>query len=126
MVRARSRERRVAGCHPALTRPGSLSRDRARTCAHAAGLFCYNSPSRRESPLPPTAKVARMKAVLKAAPAPGLEMRSVPDPTPAEGDVVLQVRSTSLCGTDVHIYRWDPWAQGRIHPPRILGHEMFG
>src|SRR5947209_16871768 len=67
-----------------------------------------------------------MKAVLKAAPAPGLEMRSVPDPTPAEGEVLLQVRSTSLCGTDAHIYRWDPWAQGRIHPPRILGHEMFG
>ena len=67
-----------------------------------------------------------MKAVLKAAPAPGLELRTVPDPTPGDDDVVLQVLSTSLCGTDSHIYRWDPWAQGRIHPPRILGHEMFG
>jgi threonine 3-dehydrogenase len=67
-----------------------------------------------------------MKAVLKAVPSPGLELRSVPDPVPGEGEVVLQVRSTSLCGTDAHIYRWDTWAQGRIQPPRILGHEMFG
>jgi threonine 3-dehydrogenase len=67
-----------------------------------------------------------MKAVMKAAPAPGLELRTVPDPLPGDGEVVLQVRATSMCGTDSHIYRWDPWAQGRIHPPRILGHEMYG
>src|SRR3984957_18088708 len=67
-----------------------------------------------------------MKAVMKATPAPGLELRIVPDPTPGEGEVVLQVRATSMCGTDSHIYRWDPWAQSRIRPPRILGHEMYG
>jgi threonine 3-dehydrogenase len=67
-----------------------------------------------------------MKAVMKAVPAPGLELRTVSDPTPGEGEVVLQVRTTSMCGTDGHIYRWDSWAQGRIHPPRILGHEMYG
>jgi threonine 3-dehydrogenase len=67
-----------------------------------------------------------MKAVMKASPAPGLEMHEVPDPTPAEGEVILQVRATSLCGTDSHIYRWDEWAQKRIRPPRILGHEMYG
>jgi threonine 3-dehydrogenase len=67
-----------------------------------------------------------MKAVLKASPAPGLELRQVSDPAPAEGEVVLQVRATSLCGTDHHIYRWDDWARQRIRPPRILGHEMFG
>lgn len=63
---------------------------------------------------------------MKTSPAPGLELRTVPDPTPLENDVVLQVRATSLCGTDNHIYRWDNWAQERIKPPRILGHEMFG
>jgi threonine 3-dehydrogenase len=67
-----------------------------------------------------------MKAVLKAARAPGLELRSVPDPVPAAGEVVLQVRATSMCGTDSHIYHWDACAQGRIQPPRILGHEMYG
>ena len=67
-----------------------------------------------------------MKAVLKAAPGPGLELRKVPEPAPADGEVLLQVRATSLCGTDSHIYQWDGWAQQRIHPPRILGHEMYG
>lgn len=67
-----------------------------------------------------------MKAVMKAAPAPGLEMRTVPEPVPAEGEVILQVKATSLCGTDNHIYNWDAWAQQRIKPPRILGHEMYG
>ncbi|HEV3256778.1 MAG TPA: L-threonine 3-dehydrogenase [Gemmataceae bacterium] len=67
-----------------------------------------------------------MKAVMKAAPAPGLELRTVPDPAPAADEVVLEVQATSLCGTDSHIYRWDSWAQQRIKPPRILGHEMYG
>jgi threonine 3-dehydrogenase len=67
-----------------------------------------------------------MKAVLKATPGPGLELRKVPDPAPADGEVLLQVRATSLCGTDSHIYQWDGWAQQRIHPPRVLGHEMYG
>ena len=67
-----------------------------------------------------------MKAVMKAAPAPGLELRTVADPTPGDGEVVLRVRATSMCGTDSHIYRWDAWAQGRIRPPRVLGHEMYG
>jgi len=67
-----------------------------------------------------------MKAVLKGGSVPGLEMRTVADPAPGNGDVILKVHATSLCGTDSHIYRWDSWAQQRIHPPRILGHEMYG
>jgi threonine 3-dehydrogenase len=39
---------------------------------------------------------------------------------------VVRVKATSLCGTDAHIYRWDEWAQSRVHPPRIIGHEMCG
>lgn len=49
-----------------------------------------------------------------------------PDPTPGPTDVVVRVKATSLCGTDAHIYNWDPWAHSRIHPPRIIGHEMCG
>ena len=67
-----------------------------------------------------------MKAVMKAVPGPGLELRTAPDPTPGDDEVVLAVKATSMCGTDVHIYQWDAWAQGRIRPPRILGHEMYG
>ncbi len=67
-----------------------------------------------------------MKAVMKAVPAPGLKLTTVPDPTPEADEIVLKVLATSMCGTDSHIYRWDAWAQNRIRPPRILGHEMYG
>ena len=67
-----------------------------------------------------------MRALVKVARAPGLELQNVPVPTPGSGDVLIRVAATSLCGTDYHIYRWDEWAQGRIHPPRIIGHEMCG
>jgi threonine 3-dehydrogenase len=49
-----------------------------------------------------------------------------PDPTPGPTDAIIRVKATSLCGTDAHIYNWDPWAHSRIHPPRIIGHEMCG
>ena len=67
-----------------------------------------------------------MRALVKVARAPGLELQNVPVPTPGPGEVIVRVAATSLCGTDYHIYRWDEWAQGRIHPPRIIGHEMCG
>ncbi len=57
---------------------------------------------------------------------PGLEACSRPDPKPGPHDAVIRVKATSLCGTDAHIYNWDPWAHSRIHPPRIIGHEMCG
>jgi threonine 3-dehydrogenase len=69
---------------------------------------------------------ATMQALVKVAPVPGLELRHVPVPQPGPGDVLVRVAATSLCGTDHHIYRWDEWAQGRIRPPRIIGHEMCG
>jgi len=67
-----------------------------------------------------------MQCVMKAVPAPGLELRTAPDPAPGHGEVVLAVKATSMCGTDSHIYQWDAWAKARICPPRILGHEMYG
>ena len=67
-----------------------------------------------------------MRALVKTVPAPGLTLTSRPDPTPGLHDVIVKVAATSLCGTDAHIYRWDEWAQHRIHPPRIIGHEVCG
>jgi threonine 3-dehydrogenase len=67
-----------------------------------------------------------VRALVKTAPAPGLTLETVPDPTPGQGEVVIRVRATSICGTDGHIYRWDDWAQSRIRLPRIIGHEMCG
>ncbi|MGH7232256.1 MAG: L-threonine 3-dehydrogenase [Nitrospiraceae bacterium] len=67
-----------------------------------------------------------MKALVKTSPAPGLTLRHMPDPRPGESEVLVRVTATSLCGTDAHIYQWDEWAQQRIHPPRIIGHEMCG
>lgn len=67
-----------------------------------------------------------MRALVKTAPAPGLTAMTRPDPTPGPYDAVVRVKATSLCGTDAHIYNWDPWAHSRIHPPRIIGHEMCG
>ncbi|MCP9465397.1 MAG: L-threonine 3-dehydrogenase [Nitrospira sp.] len=67
-----------------------------------------------------------MRALVKTAPAPGLTATNWPDPTPGPHEVIIKVAATSLCGTDAHIYRWDEWAQGRVHPPRIIGHEVCG
>jgi len=67
-----------------------------------------------------------MRALIKTAAQPGLVFSTCPDPTPGPTDTVVRVKATSLCGTDAHIYNWDPWAHSRIHPPRIIGHEMCG
>lgn len=67
-----------------------------------------------------------MQAVVKAKAAPGIELREVPVPTPGPGEVLVRVEAVSVCGTDLHIYDWDPWAQWRIHPPLIPGHEFAG
>ena len=67
-----------------------------------------------------------MRALVKTKAVPGLELVDVPKPSAGPGQVVVRVLATSLCGTDNHIYRWDEWAQGRIHPPRIIGHELCG
>jgi len=67
-----------------------------------------------------------MQAVVKAHAAPGIELREVPVPTPRSGEVQVRVEAVSVCGTDLHIFNWDPWAQRRIHPPLIPGHEFAG
>ncbi len=67
-----------------------------------------------------------MRAVVKPRPGPGFELQEVPVPQIGPRDVLIKVRATSICGTDLHIYRWDTWAQGRIKPPLIIGHEFCG
>ena len=67
-----------------------------------------------------------MQAIVKAHAAPGIELREVPVPAPGPGEVLVRVQAASVCGTDLHIFNWDPWAQGRIKPPLIPGHEFAG
>src|ERR1700739_1817427 len=67
-----------------------------------------------------------MLAVVKPEPKPGTEIREVKIPACVPNDVLVKVKVASLCGTDLHIYEWDRWAQTRIHPPLIPGHEFCG
>jgi threonine 3-dehydrogenase len=67
-----------------------------------------------------------MMAVVKPKPAPGAEIREVRIPGFGPNDVLVKVKVASICGTDLHIYQWDRWAQNRIHPPLIPGHEFCG
>ena len=67
-----------------------------------------------------------MRAIAKLTPAPGLQMIEVPVPTPGINDVLIKVKKTSICGTDIHIYNWDDWSQKTIKPPMVIGHEFVG
>jgi threonine 3-dehydrogenase len=67
-----------------------------------------------------------MLAVVKPEAKPGTELRQVQIPAVGLQDVLVKVKVASICGTDLHIYNWDPWAQRRIHPPLIPGHEFCG
>ena len=67
-----------------------------------------------------------MKALRKMQAAKGLQMDTVAVPATGATDVLVRVKSASICGTDLHIYGWDRWSQGRIKPPLTLGHEFCG
>jgi threonine 3-dehydrogenase len=67
-----------------------------------------------------------MLAIVKPEAAPGAEIREVNIPDYGPTDVLVKVKVASICGTDLHIYNWDRWAQKRIHPPLIPGHEFCG
>lgn len=67
-----------------------------------------------------------MKAIFKSEPAPGAEVRDAPIPVPGPDEVLIKVKATTICGTDVHIYTWDEWSRSRIKPPMIFGHEFSG
>jgi Alcohol dehydrogenase GroES-like domain len=67
-----------------------------------------------------------MNAVVKARAEPGLWLEEVPVPDVRGDDVRIRVLKTSICGTDVHIYNWDAWAQQTIPVPMTIGHEFVG
>jgi threonine 3-dehydrogenase len=67
-----------------------------------------------------------MHAIVKQRPAPGLSVTTVPQPAPGPGEVLIAVRHAGVCGTDLHIADWDAWAQGRVRPPIVVGHEFAG
>jgi len=67
-----------------------------------------------------------VRAIVKPAPGPGLVMREEPEPTPGEGEILVRVRRTAICGTDLHIWEWDDWAASAVPPPIIVGHEWSG
>jgi threonine 3-dehydrogenase len=67
-----------------------------------------------------------MRAIVKPDRSPGLKMVDVPIPAPGPREALIKVAATSICGTDMHIFKWDPWAQSRIRPPVIVGHEFCG
>jgi threonine 3-dehydrogenase len=67
-----------------------------------------------------------MKALRKMQATKGLQMDTVAVPSTGPTDVLVRVKTASICGTDLHIYGWDRWSQGRIKPPVTLGHEFCG
>jgi threonine 3-dehydrogenase len=67
-----------------------------------------------------------MKALVKSKSQPGLWLEEIPEPEIGINDVLIRVLRTGICGTDVHIYKWDEWAQQTIHVPMAIGHEFVG
>src|SRR5690242_7126778 len=92
---------------------------RARYCRWTGAS---HAPSSDRLPLPPL----RMQAIVKQKRAPGLTVTSVPKPSPGPGEVLIAVRHAGVCGTDLHIADWNAWAEGRIKPPVVVGHEFAG
>lgn len=67
-----------------------------------------------------------MKSLVKAKREPGIWMEDVPVPEYGVNDVLIQIKKTAICGTDIHIYTWDDWAQATIPVPMTVGHEFYG
>src|SRR5262245_51959683 len=69
---------------------------------------------------------SEMKALVKRRAEPGLWLENVPEPKVGINDVLIRVHKTGICGTDVHIYKWDSWAAKTIPVPMVIGHEFVG
>lgn len=67
-----------------------------------------------------------MDALVKLAPEPGLALKRIKTPRPGINEVLIKIKKTAICGTDVHIYRWDKWSEQNIVPPLTIGHEYVG
>ena len=80
------------------------------------------APRLTDRPIPTT-----MRAIVKERPGPGAALLEVPVPEPGPGELLVRVRAASVCGTDLHIFRWDPWAEENFTTtPLVFGHEMGG
>ncbi len=78
------------------------------------------------APAPTPTLPTTMKALSKQEAREGLWMVEAPVPTPGPNDLLIRIKQSSICGTDVHIYKWDEWAQRTIPVPMIVGHEYVG
>jgi threonine 3-dehydrogenase len=67
-----------------------------------------------------------MKALIKMTAGPGLAMGELPEPVPGPNDILIKIVKTAICGTDMHIYHWDAWAQKTLRLPMAIGHEYCG
>ncbi|SVE47180.1 uncharacterized protein METZ01_LOCUS500034, partial [marine metagenome] len=67
-----------------------------------------------------------MRALVKKEPETGLWLEDVPEPEVRDNDVLIKVDRTGICGTDLHIYNWDEWAQKTVPVPMVVGHEFVG
>lgn len=70
--------------------------------------------------------MTKMKALVKAKAERGIWLQEVEKPVPSVNEVLIKIRKTAICGTDIHIYRWDNWAQKTIKVPMVIGHEYVG
>jgi threonine 3-dehydrogenase len=83
-------------------------------------------PDKSNGRAPPGRDFKGMKALVKSKAEPGLWLEEVPLPQVGLNDVLIRVDRTGICGTDVHIYKWDAWAQKTIPVPMVVGHEFVG
>lgn len=67
-----------------------------------------------------------MHAIVKKTPSEGAVFTDVPEPAPSKNQILVKVKATSICGTDVHIYDFNAWARARVRPPLVMGHEFAG
>nr|MBP6626018.1 alcohol dehydrogenase catalytic domain-containing protein [Arenimonas sp.] len=67
-----------------------------------------------------------MKALVKRRAEKGIWMEQVPVPAPGPNEVLIKLEKTAICGTDLHIYKWDEWSQRTITPGLVIGHEFVG
>src|SRR5678810_101797 len=70
--------------------------------------------------------ISNVKALVKSKAQPGLWLEDIPEPTIGINDVLIRVLRTGICGSDIHIYDWNEWAQQTIPVPMAIGHEFVG
>ena len=107
--------------HVWIVRPARGPDHRGNPLVAIGGGSDGRPPGGRDSPV-----VETMWAIRKLRREPGLVLDRVPIPEPGPHDVLVQVEAASVCGTDLHIFKWDDWAKARIKPPLTLGHEFAG